>query len=511
VIIIGAGLSGLSAGIHAQMNGYRSRIFEHHSQPGGVAASWSRGDYLIDGGIHFSTGCHPGTKTHALYEQLGIVPDVRLIEMHTYGQYVHEPSGATITVTQDLDQLEADLKAMSPHDASLVAKAIGMARGMRGIDMGEIGMAKPPELVSARDKVSELWASRTLLRHFMGAGGKRVSEVMGAAHDGRLQNFFETLFLPDVPLFMVGMILALLADGELSFIDGGCRDFVGALERRYRDLGGEITYEATVERILVEDDRAVGVRLEDGTEHRASAVISAADGRSTIFDMLRGTYVDDKIQKRYDTWKVFRPFIMVTFGVARTVDVEAAMTMVRLAQPLIVGPDVIDDVLIRVFDYSDKFAPPGKAVVQMEFETDWEHWRRLSDRSPDRYQAEKERLAGDVLSRLERYFPGIASDVEVTDVVTPMAIWEYTRNHNAAWEGWLMTPEQLRTRLRRTLPGLERFYMAGQWVVPGGGVVPVLYSGRHAVQLLCHDDDRPWAADIESTQTRAHRREHHET
>ncbi|MGD8736147.1 MAG: NAD(P)-binding protein, partial [Anaerolineae bacterium] len=39
VIVIGAGLAGLSAGCFAQMNGYRSRIFEHHSRPGGVAAA----------------------------------------------------------------------------------------------------------------------------------------------------------------------------------------------------------------------------------------------------------------------------------------------------------------------------------------------------------------------------------------------------------------------------------------------------------------------------------------
>jgi phytoene dehydrogenase-like protein len=48
VIIIGGGLAGLSAGCYAAMNGYETQIFEHHSVPGGVAASWKRGGYLID-------------------------------------------------------------------------------------------------------------------------------------------------------------------------------------------------------------------------------------------------------------------------------------------------------------------------------------------------------------------------------------------------------------------------------------------------------------------------------
>jgi phytoene dehydrogenase-like protein len=53
-----------------------------------------------------------------------------------------------------------------------------------------------------------------------------------------------------------------------------------------------------------------------------------------------------------------------------------------------------------------------------------------------------------------------------------------------------MTPVALRTTIERTLPGLERLYLAGQWVMPGGGVPPVLYSGRHAVQILCNRDGK---------------------
>lgn len=495
VAIIGAGLAGLATGIYAQRNGYRSHIFEHHTQAGGVAASWQRGDYLIDGGIHFSMGHTPGSSTYELYEQLGIAPDVPFVEMDTYGLYHHEPSGASILVTRDLARLRADLVALSPEDKDLVDDVIDMAEGLRGVDMGTVGLAKPPELSGIRDTLSEYWSSRGLMRHVLGKGGTSVRDAVSGAHDARLQGFFEALFMPEAPLYLVAMVLALLADGELAFLEGGCRDFVGALERRYRSLGGRISFDATVERVLVEGDRATGVRLSDGSEHAASAVVSAADGRSTIFRMLRGAYVDDSIEHRYATWKVFPPFVMVTFGVAESLRPEAALTMLRLAQPLIVGPDVVDDVLIRTFSYSDRFAPPGKTVVQVELETEWSFWSNLSERSPDRYQDEKDRIATAALARLQRHFPGIDAAVEVTDVVTPMAIWHYTRNHRAAWEGWAMTPSQVQATLPRTLPGLDRFYMAGQWVMPGGGVLPCLHSGRHAIQLLCRDDGRPFGGE----------------
>src|SRR2546428_4935689 len=73
IIIIGAGLAGLSTGCYAQMNGYRSRIVEHHYEPGGVAIAWERNGYLIDGGIHYLMGHRPGQATHEIYRELGIL------------------------------------------------------------------------------------------------------------------------------------------------------------------------------------------------------------------------------------------------------------------------------------------------------------------------------------------------------------------------------------------------------------------------------------------------------
>ena len=102
----------------------------------------------------------------------------------------------------------------------------------------------------------------------------------------------------------------------------------------------------------------------------------------------------------------------------------------------------------------------------------------------------------EILQRLERHYPGISLQVEVTDVATPYTTWRYTLNHKGAWEGWLMTPEVITTPIERTLPGLTNFYMAGQWVMPGGGVSPCLYSGRHVVQLLCHSDRKSFSTNI---------------
>jgi phytoene desaturase len=496
LVIIGAGLAGLSTGCFARMNGYQTHIFEHHSVPGGVAAAWKRKGYLIDGGIHFVMGHKPGTALHKLYGQLGILQANRFLDLTTYGRFTDEASGRSVEVTQDLDRLANDLKAFSPADAQVVDELIAGARAMQGLDMSEVGLSKPPELMGPLDQLKELWSMRRLLKYVSGKYGRSVAKYVRAVHDPSLRAFIEYLFLPEVPVYFVLMVLAMLADGQLGLIEGGSLDFVRAIESHYQALGGKVTYKATVEEILVQDGRAVGVRLADGSEHRADAVVSAADGYSTIFKMLGGRYVNDKIRNRYETWKTFRPLLIISYGVAREFPDEPSFATIVLEHPFTVGEQTVDGIFVRIFNYSPRFAPPGKTVIQVDLETEWDYWNDLRREDRARYNAEKERVAAEALKRLEAHYPGISSQVEVTDVTTPYTTWRYTLNHKGAWEGWLMTPEAIRTPIERTLPGLANFYMAGQWVMPGGGVPPCLYSGRHVVQLLCCQDRKPFTTTL---------------
>ncbi|MGD9146297.1 MAG: NAD(P)/FAD-dependent oxidoreductase, partial [Anaerolineae bacterium] len=410
-----------------------------------------------------------------------------------YGRFMHEPSGHNLLLSDDLDQWASALKSLSPADARIVDELIAGGRAMQGLDMSELGLGKPPELMGVLDQLRDMWAMRGLLRHMIGKYNQPVADYVRKVRDPVLRACIERLFLPQVPVYFLFMLLALLADGQMGLIEGGSHDFVRAIEERYNALGGQITYRATVDKILVENDRAVGVCLTDGSEHHADAVVSAADGRSTIFQMLGGRYVNSKIRSRYSSWKTFDPLLMISYGVALEFPDEPPFATILLEEPLTIGSQRVDGMMVRTFNYSPRFAPPGKTVVQVEMETEWDHWNDLQEQDRARYDAEKERVAAEALQRLEAHYPGISAHVEVTDVSTPYTTWRYTLNHKGAWEGWLMTPEAIRTTIERTLPGLSNFYMAGQWVMPGGGVPPCLYSGRHAVQLLCRQDGKPFS------------------
>jgi len=104
---------------------------------------------------------------------------------------------------------------------------------------------------------------------------------------------------------------------------GDSLEFSAAIAARYQELGGALHYKSRVTKILVEDDRAVGVVFADGTKHEADIVISNADGRTTIFDMLEGKYTNDRIRTFYAKPVERQDMIVhVSFGVNRDVSDE---------------------------------------------------------------------------------------------------------------------------------------------------------------------------------------------
>jgi phytoene dehydrogenase-like protein len=269
------------------------------------------------------------------------------------------------------------------------------------------------------------------------------------------------------------------------------------IERRYRALGGEIHYQSRVEKILVENDRAVGVRLSDGAEYRADVVISAADGHTTLFKMLEGKYVNAKLQGYYDRWPIFPPIVQVSLGIKRDLAAMPHTLLVMLETPVLVAGKERQQIGLRHFCYDPTLAPAGKSVVTSMFASNHAYWQTLAaDRA--QYAAEKQRAAAAVIAALDRRYPGIAADVEVVDVATPLTTARYTGNWQGPMKGWLITPENIGMiagkGMGQTLPGLENFYMAGQWVEPGGGVPTAAMSGRKLIRKLCKRDKRKFVA-----------------
>jgi phytoene dehydrogenase-like protein len=330
--------------------------------------------------------------------------------------------------------------------------------------------------------------------------GVSAAEYAERFEDPFLRAAFPHLFgWPEIPMMAAISLLAYMRLGNAGFPAGGSLEFARAIERRYKALGGQIHYKAQVEKILVEESagrsKAVGVRLYDDSEWRADYVISAADGRATLFDWLGGRFMTDGQRQMYGGSLPLQPQVQVSLGLARDLSAEPHWATYLLAeQPLIAGLPR-PQIGVKHYCFDRSLAPQGKSAVSVMLKSPYNYWQRIYGRKL--YDTEQLQVADQVIDQVERFYPGVRSDVEVVDVATPLSFERYTGNWQGATCGFLLTKQTMRMLLLgvdKTVPNLDNFYMAGQWVEPGGSVPTAAMSGRQVIQLICHADAQPFEA-----------------
>jgi phytoene dehydrogenase-like protein len=500
IIIIGGGIAGLSTGCYAQMNGYRSRIFELHDKPGGLCTSWKRKGYTFDGCIEWTIGSKAGSEVNRIFAELGAVQGRRFID-HDVIHRIEGGGGRALAVYPNIDQWERHLKELSPADSDLIEELCNIGRRLIPF----------VDLVDPSGRFEQLKMTFGMLP-FIGIllkyGKIRADEFAARFRDPFLRRAL-TAFADinggvGIPIAGLMYMPAAAHVQDAGYPLGGSLEFAQAIERRYLDLGGEMRYRSPVEKILVEadpagrGDRAVGIRLADGSEHRADVVVSAADGHATIFDMLEGRYASDKVRGYYEKLPTYKSWIQVSLGVARDLSAEAPRVSYWLDEPMDIAGQPIDRIDFRHYGMDPTMAPPGKSTLIVVFESDYAYWKTLS-REPGRYEAEKKEIAVRVIDALERRLPGISGQVEVVDVSTPITVERYTGNWKGSQEGWLITTDTIMLMgigMEKTLPGLTNFYMAGQWVEPGGGVSAAALSGRRAIRMICQMEKKKFRSSL---------------
>jgi phytoene dehydrogenase-like protein len=485
IIVIGGGIAGLSAGVYGQMNGFRTRIFEmHKKKPGGLCTAWKRQGYTVDGCIHWLVGSGERSAFNRIWKDLGALDQKTIVDFDEYGRF-EAVDGTTFIVHTNLNRLERHMKELSPEDAPVIDEFIS---AIRQCTRFEPPMNKAPELMSLGDVLWLFVTQFGFLRLLWKWNKVSLTDFGNRFRNKLIRESFPQLFMPDFPMTFMLMTFAWMHNRAAGYPIGGSLPFAQAIEKRYRSLGGEIAYKSKVAKIMTENGQAVGVRLEDGTEHRADYVISAADGHATIFDMLDGRYVDDTIRGYYEKLVPFPPLLYIALGVNRTFPeiAPSAGTVIELKDPITIAGKEHRHLGVHVYNFDPTMAPEGKTVLIVMIATDYEYWRKLRE-DDAAYKAEKEAVADAVVSVLDKRFPGLTGQVEMRDIASPTTFVRYTGNWKGSFEGWQVTPKTwlFGQVMKKSLPGLDHFYMAGQWVEPGGGLPAVAMSGRNVIQIIC--------------------------
>lgn len=489
IIIIGAGIAGLSTGCYGRMNGYRTQIFEMNHVPGGLCTSWRRGGYTIDSCLHWLVGSSPEMNFYRIWEELGAVQSLQMVDPEEFFK-IEGTDGKTFTFYTDIDRLKKHMIELSPEDLEVIDEFIS---GIRAYTRLELPIDKAPDVYNLTDIL------KIIFKMFPFRKWDNISIQDFGAHfkNPLFREAFALLWVSEFPMSFLLMNLAWMHNKAAGYPIGGSMALSRAVEKRYLDLGGDMHYNSRVIKILVENNRAIGVRLADGSEHRADFIISAADGYMTIFDFLEGKYTNKKIMSSYNKLHIFQPLIHVALGVNRSFE-DMPHSVIGINYPLdqpitIAGKkwNRMGDHGVRFHNYDPTLAPAGKTLVTVMFHTDYDYWKSLQE-NQDRYNAEKEKVADQVVALLERRYPGFASQVEMRDIATPLTFHRYTGNWQGTYQGWKMTPKKRNLLISKSLPGLSNFYMAGQWVEQSGGLPLAAFSGRNVIQILCKKDKKPF-------------------
>ena len=493
IIIIGGGIAGLSAGCYGQMNGYKTQIFEMHTLPGGLCTAWKRKGYTFDGCIHWLVGSNPDSSSYRIWHELGALKDTTVLNHEIFTQRRMQ-DGKTFSVYSDLDKFERHLKDLSPQDNEIIEEFIKETCAFINLEMPLETPSSPVRLLKMFGKMLPL------LPKFRKWGRISTHDFAAQFSNPTLRDNFQSIFdMPDFPMIAMMMTLAWLHKQNAGYPTGGSLAFSQNIEKRYKDLGGTINYGARVEKILVTNDRAVGIQLEDGSQHYADIIISAADGYNTIFNMLEGKYINETIQGYYDHNPIFPPIIQVSMGIDQDLSELPASVSYQLDEPIKIANKEESAIAMRHFCFDPAMAPEGKSSITVMITSDYDYWKSLAE-DQERYDAEKKHIGISVMEALDRYIPGLAKNIEVIDVATPLTTERYTGNWRGSMEGWLVTTKNISLAfgkgMKKTLPGLENFYMTGQWVEPGGGIPTAAMSARALIRDLCKKDKKNFITTI---------------
>jgi len=483
IVIIGGGIAGLCAGVYAQACGYEVEVLEQHTTPGGLATSWRRDRYTFETCIHWLVGSSPDGILHAQWAEVFDIDRLAFVYPEEY-QRVESDDGRSLRVYSNVERMEAEFLREAPEDAEEIKAFTSAIRHIADLPMQALMDGSWPRRAWA---MLRMVPRLPLLQHWAALSARDYSKRF--KYD-LLRSFFGDGATSDMSVIALVFMFAWMSRRNAGYPIGGSKAIVDLIVERLRALGGTLRTGVKVDRIMVDNDVATGVQLANGESILADWVISAADGHATIYELLDGKYTNGAIDKLYAAQPVFPSYVQVSLGIAQDLSREPGFLAHCLDVPLRIDPDTASNsASFRFFHYDPTFAPAGKTSVTCFLPTfNYSHWVELQRHDRARYDAEKTRIADEVVAILERRLPGVRARIETLDVSTPASVVRFTGNWKGSMEGFLPTPGSLFASRRQTLPGLARFLRVGQWVSPGGGLPTGLMTARAAIQHLCRQD-----------------------
>ncbi len=493
-ILIGSGLGSLTAAAMMSKEGKRCLVLERHYTPGGYTHVFKRRGYEWDVGVHYVGEVN--RPNSILSKLFGYITDGRL-EWADMGEvYDRIVIGEQIyDMVKGVNNFKERMIGYFPEEAAAIERYVDLvfqcSRTSRNFYMEKAlpplaarltgGMMRGPFLKYARrttrEVLEELTGNQTLIKVLTGQYGDYglpPAESSFAMHAGLVRHYF----------------------GGGNYPVGGSSRIFETILPAIDAAGGTVLISAEVQEVLVEDQKAVGVRMADGREFRAPVVISGAGLKTTY-----GQLLPPDLQEKYHLRRQMEQIRPSVSHICLYVGLKGTPGELRLpkANYWIYPQEGTHEANIQRYlnDIGQEFP-----VVYVSFpaakDPDWE--RRYPNRSTidiislmpydvfqpwedtpwkkrgAEYEALKEKLARRLLEALFRLEPHLRDHIDHYELSTPITTRHFVNYQHGEIYGLEHTPERFEARFLRPHTPVKQFYLTGQDVI-SVGIGGALFSG----------------------------------
>lgn len=485
VVIVGGGISGLSAGIFAKESGYDCVIIEKNAQIGGECVGWSRKGSYIDGCVHWLTGSDRGAL-NKLWRHVGVIQNDSDIMRDGYF-YVYTHGDEKITVYCDLDKFEADLHRAAPQDEELIKELMGYVRALAKyeVPIDPMGLMSKKRLLK---KLNELFMLSGVYRALQKI---TIDEYAARAKSEVLSGFIRSYMPGDSSMLCFAFVLATVAGGNGNYPAFTSSEFANRMRKRFIDLGGEVIVNKSVVSVTENKSRASAVTLDDGTTQSGDYIIFATDPQVT-FKILKKAHNDKYFDRCYGD-SATNPILsnlMCAFSVDSTVEIEKEE--IFSCSPVMIAGRERGTVWNKLYLNNANKQNGELTLCSMQTQTaaDFDYWKNLYVNDRDEYKAEKSRVAADIEARIVERYPSLKGKLTLLDIATPVTYERYVGAYKGSYMAFMITPKSNIAPRSAKVKGLKNVFLASQWIIPPGGLPCALISGRCAIEYVLRADKK---------------------
>jgi phytoene dehydrogenase-like protein len=488
IVIIGAGIGGLTAGNLLAKKGHRVTLFEAQKTPGGYTAGFRRQGYYFESG---TLAFESSAQVFLAMKEIGVFDKVEFVR-----QKMAFIAGELQGVCSSYEEFKSLVYGSYPGEKDKLDRYFGetdrMIRAMYAVTAprGLAGYLTYPFQL-ARFMAMFRKYSKVTVTDF-------TAECFG--RDTVLFRQFKDFGYPDMSAALIGPALASFLDDYWT-VRTGFQTWADALAENFRGLGGELKLGARVDKIVTRNGAAVGVEAQ-GELHLADWVISAADYKKTFLNWLDDTsLVPEVFRKKVSETAVSEGIVTAYLGLSMPPAelgkwLKAPHASYRDPQAIADfrqganDPDYFKKASAGLYSpslHDASLAPGGKSglMIQAVAPTHWmENWGG-GDR--EKYRALKEGVKQDLVAKAAAVIPGLESRIEYSDLATPLTYERYTENTDGATSAWSWNPKN---KFYKSPMGVhvetpvKNLLIGSCWSAQIGGVPSAINAARKCAKII---------------------------